>query len=186
MVQRVVGTILHGVDPLSYFSLQPVHHNWCMCYPICGMVHKPFPSFLFSKLYICFLFTFLLFNCLPYFPANWLQWVREGQGLCHAVKSVRVFSSTNWQHRVHGCVCFSLTARGAGAKTIHRIYLKCATKRAKKVVKMCKKKKCKSKCKKNVYIYISILKNVHIYGSNIYKNPRLWMQYILTRFTQNI
>ena len=32
------------VDPLSYFSLQPVFHDWCnkgrgMCYPVCGMVH---------------------------------------------------------------------------------------------------------------------------------------------------
>ena len=32
------------VDPLSYFSFHPVHHDWfnkgCgMCYPVCGMVH---------------------------------------------------------------------------------------------------------------------------------------------------
>ena len=31
------------VDPLSYFSFQPVLHDWCtkghgMCYPACGMV----------------------------------------------------------------------------------------------------------------------------------------------------
>ena len=31
-------------DPLSYFSFQPVLHDWCnkgcyMCYPVCGMVH---------------------------------------------------------------------------------------------------------------------------------------------------
>ena len=43
MVQWVVGSILHGVDPLSYFSFQPVLHDWCnkgrdMCYPVCGMV----------------------------------------------------------------------------------------------------------------------------------------------------
>ena len=25
------------VDPLSYFSLKPVLHDWC--YPVCGMVH---------------------------------------------------------------------------------------------------------------------------------------------------
>ena len=29
MVRWVVGSILHGVDPLSYFSLQPVLHDWC-------------------------------------------------------------------------------------------------------------------------------------------------------------
>ena len=33
------------IDPTwSYFSFQPVLHNWCnkgcgMCYPVCGMVH---------------------------------------------------------------------------------------------------------------------------------------------------
>ena len=44
MVRWVVGSILHGVDTLSYFSFQPVLHNWCnkglgMCFPVCGMVH---------------------------------------------------------------------------------------------------------------------------------------------------
>ena len=44
MVRWVVGSILHWVDPLSYFSLQPVLHDWCnkgrgMCYPICGMMY---------------------------------------------------------------------------------------------------------------------------------------------------
>ena len=43
MVRWVVGSILCGVDPLSYFSFQPVLHDWCnkgrgMCYPVCGMV----------------------------------------------------------------------------------------------------------------------------------------------------
>ena len=32
------------VDLLSYFSFQPVFHDWCnkdrgMCYPVCGMMH---------------------------------------------------------------------------------------------------------------------------------------------------
>ena len=39
MARWVVGSILHGVNPLSYFSFQPVLHNWCMCYPVCGTVH---------------------------------------------------------------------------------------------------------------------------------------------------
>ena len=44
LVRWVVGSILHGLDPLSYFSFQPVLHDWCnkgrgMCYPVCGMVH---------------------------------------------------------------------------------------------------------------------------------------------------
>ena len=39
------------VDPLSYFSFQPVLHDWCnngrgMCYPVCGMVHIKEPLLL--------------------------------------------------------------------------------------------------------------------------------------------
>ena len=38
----VVGSILHGVEPLSAISRSS--HDWCnkcrgMCYPVCGMVH---------------------------------------------------------------------------------------------------------------------------------------------------
>ena len=54
MVWWVVGSILHGVDPLSYFSFQPVVHDWCnkgcgMCYPVCGMVHIKEPLLLIDK-----------------------------------------------------------------------------------------------------------------------------------------
>ena len=42
MVQWVIG-LIPLVKPLSYFSFQPVLHNWCnkgwgMYYPLCGMV----------------------------------------------------------------------------------------------------------------------------------------------------
>ena len=54
MVRWVVGSILHGVDPLIYFSFQPVLHDWCnkgrgMCYPVCGMVHIKEPLLLIDK-----------------------------------------------------------------------------------------------------------------------------------------
>ena len=42
MVRWIVGSILHGVDPLS----------WCnkgMCYPVCGMVHIKEPLLLIEK-----------------------------------------------------------------------------------------------------------------------------------------
>ena len=50
----VVGSILPGVDPLSYFSFQPMLHDWCnkgrgMCYPVCGMVHIKEPLLLIGK-----------------------------------------------------------------------------------------------------------------------------------------
>ena len=58
MVRWVVGSILHGVDPLSYFSFQPVLHDWCnkgrgMCYPVCGMVHIKEPLLLIDKSNLC-------------------------------------------------------------------------------------------------------------------------------------
>ena len=42
------------VDPLSYFSFQPVFHDWSnkgrgMCYPVCGMVHIKEPLLLIGK-----------------------------------------------------------------------------------------------------------------------------------------
>ena len=58
MVRWVVGSILHGVDPLSYFSFQPVLHDWCkkgrgMCYPVCGIVHIKEPLLLIDKRSLC-------------------------------------------------------------------------------------------------------------------------------------
>ena len=58
MVRWVVGSILHGVDPLSYFSFQPVLHNWCnkgrgVCCPVCGMVHIKEPLLLIDKSSLC-------------------------------------------------------------------------------------------------------------------------------------
>ena len=54
MVRWVFGSILHGVDPLSYFSFQPVPHDWYnkgrgMCYHVCGMVHIKEPLLLIRK-----------------------------------------------------------------------------------------------------------------------------------------
>ena len=54
MVRWDVGSILHGVDPLSYISFQQVLHDWCnkgrgMCYPVCGIVHIKEPLLLFGK-----------------------------------------------------------------------------------------------------------------------------------------
>ena len=42
------------LDPLSYFSFQPVLHDWCnkgrgMCYHVCGMVHIKEPLLLIVK-----------------------------------------------------------------------------------------------------------------------------------------
>ena len=42
------------VDPLSYFSFQPLLHDWCnkscgMCYPVCVMVHIKEPLLLIEK-----------------------------------------------------------------------------------------------------------------------------------------
>ena len=42
------------LDPLSYFSFQPVLHDWCnkdrgMFYPVCGMMHIKEPLLLIGK-----------------------------------------------------------------------------------------------------------------------------------------
>ena len=47
-----------GVDPLSYFSFQPVFHDWCnkgrgMCYPVCGMMHIQESLLLIGKSSLC-------------------------------------------------------------------------------------------------------------------------------------
>ena len=52
------GSSDHGVGPLSYFSFQPVLHDWCnkgrgMCYPLCGMVHIKEPSLFIDKSSLC-------------------------------------------------------------------------------------------------------------------------------------
>ena len=48
------------LDPLSYFSFQPVLHDWCnkgcgMCYPVCGMVHIKDPLLLIRMMAAGFL-----------------------------------------------------------------------------------------------------------------------------------
>ena len=37
------------VDALSYFSFQLVFHEWCMCYPVSGMVYIKEPLLLIAK-----------------------------------------------------------------------------------------------------------------------------------------
>ena len=58
LTHQVIGSILHGVDPLSYFSFQPVLHDWCnkgrgMCYSVCGMMHIKEPLLLIDKSSLC-------------------------------------------------------------------------------------------------------------------------------------
>ena len=81
------------VDPLSYFSLQPVLHDWCnkgcgMFYPVCGMVHIKEPLLPIGKSSLCgssgfhlslsvWSFTIwqtaLLNKIFPSFLVNWLN-----------------------------------------------------------------------------------------------------------------
>ena len=54
----VIGSILHGVDPLGYFSFQPVLRDWCnkgrgLCCPVCGMVYIKEPFLLIDKSSLC-------------------------------------------------------------------------------------------------------------------------------------
>ena len=49
MVLWVVGSILHGVDPLSYFSFQPGVTKTVVCVILSGMVHIKVPLLLIEK-----------------------------------------------------------------------------------------------------------------------------------------
>ena len=57
MVQWVFGSILHGVDPLSYFSFQPVLHDCVtkavICAILSGMMHIKEPLLLIGNSSLC-------------------------------------------------------------------------------------------------------------------------------------
>ena len=59
------------LDSLSYFSFQPVFHDWCnqghgMCYPVCGMVHIKETLLLIRKSSSCGFLSRYLNGPLPY------------------------------------------------------------------------------------------------------------------------
>ena len=80
---EVVGSILHGVDPLSYFSLQPVLHDWCnkglgMCYPVCGMMVIKEPLLLIgSSRFPLSLSEWSFTICLMPYNVNKMCWVHR-------------------------------------------------------------------------------------------------------------
>ena len=54
----LISARCYTLYPLSYFSFQPVLHDWCnkgrgMCYPVCGMVHIKEPLLLIDKSSVC-------------------------------------------------------------------------------------------------------------------------------------
>ena len=58
------------MDPSSYFSFQPVIHDWCskgrgMCHPVCGMMHIKEPLLLIGKSSPC---------CGSGFPLSLSEW----------------------------------------------------------------------------------------------------------------
>ena len=82
MVRWVVRSILHGVDPLSYFSFQPVLHDWCnkgrgVCNPVCGMVHIKVPLLLIEKGSPCGGSGYLLSLSVWYFTICLTQYNRR-------------------------------------------------------------------------------------------------------------
>ena len=54
LVSLFIYLLCSMVDPFSYFSFQPLLHDWCnkgcgMCYPVCGMMHIKEPLLLIRK-----------------------------------------------------------------------------------------------------------------------------------------
>ena len=83
------------VDRLSYFSFQPVLHDWCnkgcgMCYPVCGMMYIKEPLLLIGKSSPCggsgfplslseWSFTIIYVHC--HITVNKMCWRKEGNVL---------------------------------------------------------------------------------------------------------
>ena len=87
MVRLVVRSILHGVDPSSYFSFQPGLHDWrnkgCgMCYPVCVMVYIKEPLLLIGKSSPCAGSGFPLSS---YDPSLWTHCAISMTGVTKAV-----------------------------------------------------------------------------------------------------
>ena len=87
MVRLVVRSIIHGVDPLSYFSFQPVLHDWCnkghgMYYPVCVVMHIKEPMLLIAKSSLCGGSGFPLSS---YHPSLWTHCAISMTGVTKAV-----------------------------------------------------------------------------------------------------
>ena len=73
------------VDPLSYFSFQPVLHDWCnkgrgMCYPVCRMMHIKEPLLLIGKSSPCVGSGFLLsLSEWSFYLSGWLNIPLDGE-----------------------------------------------------------------------------------------------------------
>ena len=88
------------MDPLHYFSLQPVFHDWCnkgcsVCYPVCGVVQIKYPlllngknspysrgrgfPLLFSSQSVCLSLSYFLFQPVLHDLCN------KGCGMCYPV-----------------------------------------------------------------------------------------------------
>ena len=68
------------MDPLSYFSFQPVFRNWCnkgrgMCYPVYGMMHIKNPQRNQS-------YCSPSFNYFSFQPEHH-DWINKGRGQCY-------------------------------------------------------------------------------------------------------
>ena len=82
--RETLSTCPYNLDPLSYFSFQPVLHDWfnkChgMCYPVCGMVHIKEPLLLIGKSSLCggSGFPLSLSECAHHKTKDWLSSLRS-------------------------------------------------------------------------------------------------------------
>ena len=87
-----------GVNPLSYFSFQPVLHNWCnkscgMCYPVCGRTHIKEPLLLIGKSSPCGGSVFPLSLPLPYVWRH-IYWIKTIKIMCliNGGKNIYIFA----------------------------------------------------------------------------------------------
>ena len=109
------------VDALSYFSFQPVLHDWCnkgrgMCYPVCGMMHikEPllFPSNM-GKNEMCS-WTTQIVRGIPLPPLHGLFFVNSSKVsftccIPHVVRTIQIAREETCCHNIG--YSFRLAAR---------------------------------------------------------------------------
>ena len=88
------------VDPLSYFSFQPVLHDWCdkgcgMCYPVSGIMHMNKPLLLIENSSPCFGSGFPISQCEWSFSTVFRTSILEFSiRLYHPINTLTVFRTS--------------------------------------------------------------------------------------------
>ena len=96
----MVMTSANGLGgTLSYFSFQPVHHDWCnkgrgMCYPVCWILHIKEPLLLIGKSSTCGGIGFALSLSEWFIPYVWRHITADKNALTASLKKYEAVTYT--------------------------------------------------------------------------------------------